>query len=1270
MRTYMPTTVFAICLLILSMTVTARSQSFLNLNGPLPQNKVIDLVVGKGASQTIFAADRFQAMHSENQGGSWNRANPSIATPIAITCKADNPQMALMVNGTNIYKSTNGGSSWTTIVAGPATPYRVGIAPQSSSSTNNGVALIGSQWTSGSNQALWRSSNNGDTWDKSTGISTNTNINDIFFHPTLSYIWVCGSRTNILGNSSAPDVNSEGSAFRKGVWRSTNGGTTWLFKFTSNNIPPNERNVTAIAFNTSTGVLWAAEEVYTAPTISVKLFNSGDNGDNWNAPTTPFTNAKQVRALKISTIDPNLMYAGTDNGIWMSENNGSSWSDASAGLGPDGRCVHQIGFDQTDPAGSITVYIATCNSVYSRTRTSGAWSAWTLKSTGSSLSNVATVGASNGTALAATLDSTGGFKYAGGAWSRVFSLDLFKGHAAAVDSNNVNNAYIGGSLDLPGASSGQAYVTNDGGTTWSLTLSHGTNILCLAHDQASGSAIAFAGVGGATQYNYFRSTDNGSSWSPILLGGSPSVPVNSIAIDNSGGTLARVYAGCGNAIGLLSSTNGGVSFTSVAANYNVKCVAVNSTASQYVYFCDNLGNLYQSSNYGSSPVLRSGVTGVTSVVLDPTQSDGLHLFVSASSPGGYPVLTAIYKSSNGGSTWTVLPGTESVIPPPENSLSVDVAAKSIYASTTQGVYLGAIPAPAPIWPTNNYLNYSCCSSGSPLQWTAMNNAITLNMTVTHANGTIVDQNDNLLGTASSDPFVAPVCAANLTYAWCVTAGNFFGTGQSCRSFTTASPPSTPILSGPANTATNVNWCTGYVNLNWSLSNNTSNLDLWVSTNGGASWLSGYGPKHFSSVVYSENLPVVCNQPYAWKLTANNCVGSATSALYSFTTYACAPPPQVSLAVPGNGQGVTTPTTLVVGASTTGACSYHIQVANDVNFACIVAEVTQSSNLLSFSGTNTQYWWRAAGVNSFGEGPWSTTYSFTIYNFTSGQPPATAPTLLTPVNNDNAVCKTAPLSWTAVSGTVLYDVRLSSDGGANWILYSTSQTSMSPVLNAGTAYLWKVSAANYYGCNESAASAFTTVSALGAPTLTFPPDGANLVCAPVTLQWTAVPNATQYQITLRGTIYYSSTNSLVVNTLLASTAYGWTVASKYASCPDIFGVSTLFTFTTATNCGGGDAFASERPVEAHTKPLTFALAQNFPNPFNPTTRVEYALPTDVYVTLKVYDILGRQVMTVLDGFEEAGFKSAEFDASRLPSGMYFYRLTAGTFTDIKKMMLTK
>ena len=88
------------------------------------------------------------------------------------------------------------------------------------------------------------------------------------------------------------------------------------------------------------------------------------------------------------------------------------------------------------------------------------------------------------------------------------------------------------------------------------------------------------------------------------------------------------------------------------------------------------------------------------------------------------------------------------------------------------------------------------------------------------------------------------------------------------------------------------------------------------------------------------------------------------------------------------------------------------------------------------------------------------------------------------------------------------------------------------------------------------------------------------------------------------------------------------------------------------------------------PSEYRLAQNYPNPFNPTTTIKYDLPKAGRVTLKIYDILGNEVATIMDGYRTPGSYSISFNASKLASGLYLYRLVAGDYSSVRKMMLVK
>ena len=100
---------------------------------------------------------------------------------------------------------------------------------------------------------------------------------------------------------------------------------------------------------------------------------------------------------------------------------------------------------------------------------------------------------------------------------------------------------------------------------------------------------------------------------------------------------------------------------------------------------------------------------------------------------------------------------------------------------------------------------------------------------------------------------------------------------------------------------------------------------------------------------------------------------------------------------------------------------------------------------------------------------------------------------------------------------------------------------------------------------------------------------------------------------------------------------------------------------------------EQPVGVSDDELfvnKFELNQNYPNPFNPSTTIRYSIPSDGFVKLSIFNTIGEEVRTLVNEFKEAGSHDENFDAAKLSSGIYFYKLQAGSFVQTKKMILLK
>ncbi len=107
-----------------------------------------------------------------------------------------------------------------------------------------------------------------------------------------------------------------------------------------------------------------------------------------------------------------------------------------------------------------------------------------------------------------------------------------------------------------------------------------------------------------------------------------------------------------------------------------------------------------------------------------------------------------------------------------------------------------------------------------------------------------------------------------------------------------------------------------------------------------------------------------------------------------------------------------------------------------------------------------------------------------------------------------------------------------------------------------------------------------------------------------------------------------------------------------------------------NCGNACAYGEDNILQNEHSPKKYSLNQNYPNPFNPVTKIQYDLPNDNFVTIKIYDILGKELMNLVNEFKQAGSYSVTFDAADYPSGVYYYKIKTGSFVQVRKMVLVR
>lgn len=298
---------------------------------------------------------------------------------------------------------------------------------------------------------------------------------------------------------------------------------------------------------------------------------------------------------------------------------------------------------------------------------------------------------------------------------------------------------------------------------------------------------------------------------------------------------------------------------------------------------------------------------------------------------------------------------------------------------------------------------------------------------------------------------------------------------------------------------------------------------------------------------------------------------------------------------------------------------------------------------------------------------------------------------------NPFVSTSPtLSFNPVNGAQYYDVQVSKSTNfgpdqtydacnpncgplkvasqeTNTLTFTTFNTSVvANGLKGATQYYWRARAAAMNGVVKGAWSevrSFITVAAPNAPVLSLPNNNATGVPSAAPLSWLASTGATSYNVQVSVNPNFdvmlvdASTGSTSYTTaaLSGGPVYYWRV--KAVGIGGESDWSEVRKFTRAALVSIGD--------DVTGVPTEYALDQNYPNPFNPSTTISFRLPETADVTLEVFNLHGQVVGTIMqNATKNAGFHTVTFDASKLSSGVYIYRIVAGSFTASQKMVLVK
>ena len=452
--------------------------------------------------------------------------------------------------------------------------------------------------------------------------------------------------------------------------------------------------------------------------------------------------------------------------------------------------------------------------------------------------------------------------------------------------------------------------------------------------------------------------------------------------------------------------------------------------------------------------------------------------------------------------------------------------------------------------------------------------------------------------------------------------------------------------------------------NWNSVNTATNYILDVSTAADFStFVAGFNMKDVGNVTTFDVTGLDPNTTYYYRVHAWDGTNASTNSnSITVVTVVAAP-------VATEATNVTTTGFTANWNASTGATNYWLDVSTASDFSALVTGYDNKDvgnvttyDVTSLSTGNT-YYYRVRASNANGI---STNSSI----ITVGTGVLAAPLALS-ATNITTTSFTARWNSSATATTYLLDVSTASDFSTfitdyngkdvgNVMSYNVTS------LNGSTVYYFRVRASNSGGASANS-NTITVTTLLAAPVATA---ATNITATGFTANWNASTGATNYWADISTTDDFSNVltsynnksvgnvTTCIIISLTPNTTYYFRVCASNSSGTSPYSNTIIVT----TNVTGVD--------DMLTLPTSFDLSQNYPNPFNPTTTIQYQIPKETFVSIKVYNVIGSEISTLVNSMKSPGTYEVRFNAGQLTSGIYIYKIQAGQFSQMKKMVLVK